>query len=137
MSDIKEIKKQKMNTKELRIGNLVERITHDNQHVNFEKVEKLEGAIYGELPSSHCVPIKLNSDWLIKLGAKPTTPISKTFWISISNLKAEIHFEIHGNEIVSTIKSQFSDLILDPIKYVHQLQNLYYVLAGGELIIKF
>ena len=55
---------------------------------------------------------------------------------SSSNLKAELHFEVFNNtsEIVTTIKSQFSDLILDRIKYVHELQNLYFSLTKSELV---
>lgn len=71
----------------------------------------------------------------MKFGGKP---LENGFWISVYNLKAELHFEVFNNtsEIVTTIKSQFSDLILDRIKYVHQLQNLYFALTNIELQIK-
>jgi hypothetical protein len=126
-----------MTTESLRIGNLVERKTNNGEHICFEKVERIEGVIYGKLQSSQCYPIKLNPDWLKKIGAKPISPMSKGFWISVTNLKAELHFEIYQNtdEIVTSIKSSFSDLILDRIRYVHDLQNLYFQLTKSELVV--
>lgn len=122
-------------TSELRVGNLLQRITHNGQHVSYEKVERIEGNYYGELPSSNCHSIKLNAEWLKKLGAKPMSPISKDYWLPITNLKSELHFETFSNtdEIVTTLKGQFSDLILDRIRSVHELQNLYYSLTKSEL----
>jgi len=77
-------------------------------------------------------PIPLTEDWLIRFGGKP---LKNGYWISITNLRGELHFETfnHTDEIVTTIKSQFSDLILDRIKYVHTFQNLYFALTGEEL----
>ncbi len=84
-------------------------------------------------------PIPLTEEWLKKIDQYSTYGDQK--WISLTKLKAELHFEIftrelHGTEIVTTIKSKFSDLILDPIKYVHQLQNLYFAMTGEELTLK-
>jgi hypothetical protein len=77
-------------------------------------------------------PLPLTKYWLIKAGAKKCGSTER-YWISIPNLKAEIHFEIYEKEIVSTIKSQFAELILDRIKYVHEFQNLYFALTNNEL----
>lgn len=77
-------------------------------------------------------PIKLTKEWLKKFGAKNTIDV---YWIPIYNLKAEIHFEIYEKEIVCSIKSDFCNLILDPIKYVHELQNLYYSLTKEEFVL--
>jgi hypothetical protein len=76
-------------------------------------------------------PVLLTDKNLIDLGAKGRTNL---LWLPIYNLKAELHFECHASgEIVTTLKSQFCDLILDRIKYVHNLQNLYHALSGEEL----
>lgn len=75
-------------------------------------------------------PIPLTEEWLIKLGCRRVT---NGFWLPMTNLKAELHFGIHGKEVVTSIESDFSCLILDPVKYVHSLQNLYYSLTGREL----
>jgi hypothetical protein len=79
-------------------------------------------------------PILLTKDWLLKLGAKKNQ-LPNGYWISVTNLKAELHFEIFDNtdEIVTTLISQSCELILDRIKYVHEYQNLYYTLTKCEL----
>lgn len=78
-------------------------------------------------------PIELTEEWLKKCGFKKN---GNYYWISLANLKAELHVEIFGEYLVFIIKSDFCDLILDPIKPVHQLQNLYFALTNKELTIK-
>lgn len=85
-------------------------------------------------------PIPISEEWLLKLGAKKMP--RGLVWISLSNLKSELHFESfikkrgEGFDVVSSIVNVQGELILDPIKYVHQLQNLYYALTGEEITIK-
>jgi hypothetical protein len=76
-------------------------------------------------------PIPLTEKWLLKF--LEVKKFGFTIYLPLTNLKAEIHFEMYKNDIVSIIKSDFAELILDPIKYVHQLQNLYFALTGEEL----
>ena len=78
------------------------------------------------------VGIPLTKEWLMKFGAKNMIDV---YWISLYNLKAELHFEVYEKEIVTTIKSDFSNLILDQIKCVHELQNIYYQLTKEELVL--
>lgn len=80
-------------------------------------------------------PIPLTEEWLKRVSMYSTYGSQK--WIPLTKLNAEIHFEIftrelHGTEIVTTLYSKFGTLILEPIKYVHELQNLYFVLSAGE-----
>lgn len=127
-----------LKAQDLRIGNLVEyRIEDeldsrkewwevtaiDSDDINWLEKESPESTDYR--------PIPLTEEWLLKFDEMKK--FGSTIYIPIMNLKAEIHFEIYGNEIVSTIKSDFANLILDRIKYVHQLQNLYFALSGTEL----
>lgn len=79
---------------------------------------------------------------LIKLSyADKSFSIKKGFgpnlWLPITNLKSELHFELGGeqwkNEVVTSIKGNYCNLILDKINYVHELQNLVYCLTGLEL----
>lgn len=79
-------------------------------------------------------PIPLNEERLLKF--KEVKKFEDTIYLPLMNLKAEIHFEIYGKEIVSIIKSDFAELILDPVKYIHQLQNLYFALTNEELTLK-
>lgn len=122
----------KLKAKDLRIGNYVVFNTNDKPFkITAEgllEVSQMEGK-----PHPYCYePILLNVDWLMRFGGKP---LENGYWISVTNLKAELHFEVFNNtdEIVTTIKSQFSNLILDRIKYVHELQNLYFSLTKSEL----
>lgn len=129
-----------INANELRIGNYVfEKITNifcEVTSINHEGNLRLfcnGGSVGANV--DEVAPIPLTEEILLKFGGKP---LENGFWISVYNLKAELHFEVFNNtsEIVTTIKSQFSDLILDRIKYVHQLQNLYFALTNIELQIK-
>ncbi len=127
---------------ELRIGNLVASTRYFETHQYF-KVDTIEARCvlavkkcgkkmamdYEELD-----PIPLTPEWLIRLGA--TKASDKLMWLSLSSLRAEIHFEIYEKEIVSIIKNDFGELILNPIKYVHTFQNAIYALTGEELTIK-
>ena len=82
-------------------------------------------------------PIPLTDELLLKGGAKKNQ-LPNGYWLSLTNLKAELHFETFANtdEIVTTIISQSCELILDRIKYAHSLQNLYRDLTGEELNFK-
>ena len=123
---------QKLKAKDLRIGNYVIFNTNDKPFqitpAGLLELSQIEGK-----PNPYFYePILLNVDWLMRFGGKP---LENGYWISVSNLKAELHFEVfnYTDEIVTTLKSQFSTLILDRIKYVHELQNLYFSLTKSEL----
>lgn len=124
-----------MNAKELRIGNLV----YDTEgKVNTISLDALKYLVkYGDTNLCQAKPIPLTEEWLLKLGARKNN-LPNGYWISVTNLKAELHFETFDNtdEIVTTLISQSCELILDRIKYVHTFQNLYFALTGEELTIK-
>lgn len=75
-------------------------------------------------------PIPLTEEWLLKFGCYT------------SNWDDNTSFRLSVNEhYVLTINLEFEtyeigDLDILPIKYVHQLQNLYFALTGEELTIK-
>ena len=81
-------------------------------------------------------PIPLTEEILLKCAKK----YQKIIYVSLPKLKAELHFEFVYDPIskkslgiITTLKSQFSDLILNEIKYLHELQNLYKELEKQEL----
>jgi hypothetical protein len=133
-------------TKELRLGNLVTEevlgvvsVTGIKEFSVWISGKNMttEGALNNveyHIDRYNIEPIPLTEEWLLKFGAKKNYP--NLVWLPLSNLKAEIHFEIFGDEIVTTIFSDYCDLILDRIKYVHQVQNLYFTLTGEELELK-
>lgn len=134
-----------MNANELRIGNLV----YANRMINNEvvvintigynpenKEYLLSTSHFPYLTLSQCEPITLTEEWLVKLGADIS-------WMSGSVL---VQFKI--NNKLRFVRSYSQDLIgnieLDlrhdtfslntkKIKYVHQLQNIYFALTGEEL----
>ena len=72
-----------------------------------------------------CLPIPITEEWLLKFGAEE----NNSFYINGYNFS--IHLE-SGN--LSFDHGEYTDLAT--IKYVHQLQNLYFALTGEELTVK-
>lgn len=119
---------------ELRIGNLV---NHRGFYVKIEEIKKgkisvsgLEENKFTELLFDEIEPIIFDVRAIKKFGGKPS---AGGFYISLPNLKSELHFKIYGKEVVTTLKGKFSDLILDRIKHVHRFQNLFFELTNWEI----
>ncbi|MES2287775.1 MAG: hypothetical protein V4547_18955 [Bacteroidota bacterium] len=85
---------------------------------------------------SSLIPIPLTEDWLLRFGSElggntknyTTTEIGKIYslgYINISIFDGSISVEVGVNDYFPV-----------DIKYVHQLQNLYFALTGEELTIK-
>jgi hypothetical protein len=75
-------------------------------------------------------PIPLTEEWLLKLGLEKIG--IWTFSLNlVGNLDLIYYLGEKGWSIGLKSYSDFSNL-----KYVHQLQNLYFALTGKELIIK-
>jgi len=117
-----------MEAKELRIGNWV------NDHGDIVKVNAIgdgnitvaiQGFKSNKISVKNCKPIPLIGEWLLKFS------ITKWF---INN-----RFEIRENEdnycSVYAWNNGVCTFICD-LKYVHQFQNLYFILTGEELEIK-
>lgn len=122
-----------MKATQLRIDNLV-LIFGIMTPVTAEIILRLSKINENNKTAINLTPIPLTEEWLIDLGAKGRI---SPLWISLTNLKSELHFECHeSGEIVTMLKGDFADLILDRLKYVHELQNLYFALTGTELTIK-
>lgn len=120
-----------MEAKELRIGNLVQFESGAVYAVDI---------IYGDhIGQAQWHPIPINEERLLKCNVKKFNDV---IYIPLTNLKAELHFTAVYDSVsrlylgmVSIIKNQFGELILDEIKYIHQLQNLVFALTGTEFII--
>jgi hypothetical protein len=131
-----------MEANELRIGNLVwdkiflysiceigEILKAEVIDVhNFERALNEDfyetGSIYS-LNYENVEPIPLTEEWLLKFGFESGK--NRTKWLYYKDNKRLIcHRLIH-------IKISGSKYNLGYIKYVHQLQNLYFALTGEEL----
>ena len=117
-----------MKANELRIGNWVMVFPVKNPQqvcdVMFDSVntESVFGQHYGEVE-----PIQLTEEWLLKFGFEKT--MSWTYVKDlVGNLKLVYYLGEKGWSIGFKSYSDFPNL-----KYVHQLQNLYFALTGEEL----
>ena len=123
-----------MKSNELRIGNFI--YTMD---VYLDKVIALsEIAIIGEFrsPIENIKPIPLTEEWLIKFGVKHRVLlIDKDYF---SSIKLDLYigdiWYLWGQRFKN--QSLLDSILLAEIKYVHQLQNIYFALTGEELEIK-
>lgn len=104
---------------ELRIGNYVrfDDMCASNFHV-LDEVPKQEDELYIWIE-----PIPLTEEWLLKFGFEKKG-VNRTRWA---------FWEIDLVEDEKGIYSFDESRIYIDIKYVHQLQNLYFALTNGEL----
>lgn len=117
-----------MKANELRIGNWV---LSKDMPVQIEEIKpETIRYCFGEFSISYIEPINLTEEWLVKFGF---SHISKNDYQSpykflIFDIKLLCFADIQDN----------NERIFSPIdvKYVHQLQNLYFSLTGEELEIK-
>ena len=122
-----------MEVRELRIGNLVQ----DNKGNTIEVDASLFVADMdpnGYFDLSDCLPIQITPEWLEKLGFIRS---DKTYSYQTSDqfyIDWTMEDGICLNGIYDDIMSNGDKL--EHIKYIHQLQNLYYALTGDELILK-
>jgi hypothetical protein len=133
-----------MKAKDLRIGNLVylqDGVTV-SRVINFKTRFNING-----YPEDIISGIPLTEKWLVKFGFKKSKAIPKEKFCYLFEDKAETPIEFYvvgkGFNDVYTIydpinQSNQLNFITDNrgINFVHQLQNLYFTVAGTELIIK-
>ena len=109
---------------ELRIGNYV---YFENPHSDYAKI-KISSNDFKNFERNNCFPnfepIEITEKWLLKAGFKNEgVHYCKDF--VHNNLKIKIGVEIYG---------YLNLKYFNHIKYVHQLQNLYFALTGSELV---
>lgn len=112
---------------ELRIGNYVS-IPDRNDPATVEQIMKHEITVneFGRFFNlKHIDPIPITEDWLIRLGFKKGDPTPHAIGYFIDRFGIHYHFK-ECNWYSWTAN----------IKYVHQLQNLYFAITGKELELK-
>jgi hypothetical protein len=108
-----------MKVNELRIGNLV--------LDNLGGTLKIKG-ISTESDLSHITGIKITNDWLLSVG------FTTSAWDNHSSYRKSIGNNDYTIVIDSDGECEVGDIIVTKlIKYVHQMQNLYFTLTGEEL----
>ena len=130
-----------MKASELRIGNLINHRGYP-KHVNKAILYKFD-----DMESDYFTPILLTEEWLLKFGfVEEGSEEGEDGALEFGDFDGDdlymIYFPKTGRYVDETgfsfIKEGIGrlDLYLEDIKYVHQLQNLYFTLAGKELTIK-
>ena len=123
-----------MKANELRIGNWISdegdfcQITMiQDGHVNF----KFDGLLIHSFPED-IAPISLTEEWLEKFGFYETSRYGKYLEFNINQEQA-LRLPICKHS-----EKDFWYVLRGSVKiqYVHQLQNLYFVLTGQELTFK-
>lgn len=118
-----------MNPRELRVGSIIWRPCCYDEVLEIRKngiigLDSLRGLIsYSEI-----VPIRITDELLFKNGFEQCGYIFKTLFIEMYEVANGWHLHI-DNE-------RFETALSITIKYVHQLQNAYYIATGKELEIK-
>ena len=126
-----------MKIQDLRIGNIIRQVEYRNGNCdNLRKITGVnqEGYVnvkmifdYANMrshPIKWFLPIEINEDWLIKLGFEKTDRfINKNYVLLLYTSKVCLYHYSNLSDAKVTIK------------YVHQLQNLYYSLTNQELSI--
>ena len=136
---------------ELRIGNLINH-TNENGKFELEVIELLKEGINVNsndgiwfLKYEYIKPIPLTEEWLEKFGYNKfnynsdTMNSSEYFIATLNKFKTKNGIVLkHGlkyskNKVFGI---NYKCLSENPIEFVHQLQNIYFVLTGEELILK-
>lgn len=116
-----------MKINELRLNNWVYSVTHKGNY-KITLIDKYR--LY-----DHVEPIQLTEDVLFKCGFEYKTNLweSKVYRLNEWFISFESGICVFGFK--KTTKSPYT-MLKNDIKYLHQLQNLYFALTGEELEIK-
>lgn len=123
-----------MIAQELRIGNYISRLDLVSENQRIEQIlELLSKKVVTTGPTRVIVlyedikPIPLTEEWLLKFDYKKEVDFFEnetrlSFWTD--------------KKTFDGIMADWADKVIGQVKYVHQLQNLYFALTGEELTIK-
>ena len=123
-----------MKANELRIGNYINYRIVDklDERQEWDEVSIIDGQDLDYLEKNpndkDFQPIPLTEEWLLKFGIDFT---SEKEWYQLTFTIKGLLFETASSMEGFTYNLCFDDMI--NIKYVHQLQNLYFALTGEEL----
>jgi hypothetical protein len=124
-----------MEAKELRLGNLIY-FTEDQTVFEVDEICDVFYTVKNEkettqIEQSEFSPIPLTEEWLTKFGFAKGDFFWRKSPLTIGLYKYETTVDLEDDDDIQDMVTLGVDL-----KYVHQLQNLYFVLTGTELTIK-
>lgn len=116
-----------MKARELRIGNLVNYQTAEGDIL----VARIDWQDLKWISKAHSA-IPLTEEWLLKFGFEEYEFEDEIFGYVLNDFGYVNEFQF-----MIRIFIDFEGILIQkPIKFVHQLQNLYFALTGEELTIK-
>ena len=143
-----------MKAEEFRIGNLLqsnkgtllEVIELSNENIS---TKVLDRSLY-PLPNGWSMePIPLTEEWLLNFGfVSDNYEFQETYFMDISTderynyqtLIQAIYMDEYTNIFIKDVERgnefDFSDSFITKVKYVHQLQNLYFAITNTKLTLK-
>ena len=121
-----------MTANELRIGNL---ILVDGEITEITGIKKSTVSFsdgFQMFIAGGIEPIPLTEEWLLKFGFDKVLPRNDKMYYRLNDyfVIEDSRFFLLGDDAFEILK------LRQEIKYVHQLQNLYFALTGEELTIK-
>lgn len=120
-----------MKATELRLGNFVSHLGH--------VVEITMSRYIGDFHEGilELSPIPLTEEWLVKFGFEISWHINDGSGFGFSKHKKDYFVIFHVKQKGFRVAFRNENGRIEiPVKYVHQLQNLYFALNGEELTIK-
>lgn len=121
-----------MKASELRIGNYVSSPLSSALH-GLWQIRDGQSIMDVDIHERMYEPIPLTEEWLLKFGFLAPVGEYEGFNLSGGYMSMSV-FLLERNEIYAMDGSD--SLLVKGIRYVHQLQNLYFALTGEELTIK-
>lgn len=119
-----------MEANELRINNYVNAHLYDEMPILVESVCRHEENIYnswtGEISLHSLTGIKITEDWLLNFGFFDTG-VALEIQIDLDNGSTFYGYESEDGFCIGV-----KDLLLN-LKYIHELQNLYFAITKKEL----
>ena len=131
-----------MQATEYRIGNILREIKSGEllQVRSLGKESGFEFAMVDPsiipIPGWHAEPIPLTGEWLVRSGfvlADFSPYYLKKFTASYPDGEVKSELRINLSDHHCSVVSKYDEGMIRPVKYFHELQNLWYVLTGEEL----
>jgi hypothetical protein len=127
-----------MEAKDLRICNLLNYLIIDemDERKKWFEVSEIDYDDLRIIQNKHEInqdyqPIQLTKEWLLKFGFEQIKP--NHYWFYSDN---KLRFALIDNTLHCSIGDDECGFLYKMIKYVHQLQNLYWALTNQELTIQ-
>ena len=125
-----------MEAKNFRIGNLVHELSGENMVIGVHVIDAVDIVFIQQEHKKHPNTeyyefIELSKEWLLKCGGK-LEPIQE-------ECDEYINLDMNGWTLTADSSNDFTTLTnnnFKPVRYVHELQNLFFAITGQELSIE-